>query len=125
MPLFNGNANVLATAVYPGDVIPLFNAETLTAPATSTVISLGGAAPFGIHQVSFQVQFASSPTASVAIFGSNIAPTSSGPTDGVAVGTAVTTQSAVVTTTAIFEFYWAVLASQSGGGALSVIAYVS
>jgi hypothetical protein len=123
MPLFNGFANNLATAVYCGDRITMFAAETLTAPATSIVIAIGSAA-VAVTEITFQSHFATSPTASLAVYGSNYYPTSSGPTNGLLQGT-ITTQDASVTVQSIYEFYWCVLNSQSGGGALSLIAMVS
>lgn len=125
MPLFNGNANNLATQVQPGDTITLFAAtDTLTAPAISTVIAPVDGGPVEREAITFQAHFASSPTASLTIKGSNFAPTSANPQHGITVGTAITTQDASVTATEAYAFYWASLDSQSGGGALTVIAHV-
>jgi hypothetical protein len=124
MPVFNGSANNLATQVQPGDTITLFAGETLTAPAVSFVIAPVDAGPVCRNAITFQAHFASTPTASLTIKGSNFPPTASGPQHGITVGTAITTQDGSVTATEGYAFYWVSLDSQSGGGALTVIAHV-
>lgn len=125
MPIFNGSANNLATQVQSGDTVTLFAAsDSLTAPAVSTVIAPVDAGPVQRSAITFQAHFATSPTASLTIKGSNFPPTSSGPQHGVTIGTAITTQDASVTATEAYAFYWASLDSQSAGGAVTVIAHV-
>jgi hypothetical protein len=125
MPVFNGSANNLATQVQPGDTVTLFAAsDTLTAPAVSTVIAPVDAGPVERSCITFQAHFASTPTASLTIKGSNFPPTSAGPQNGITIGAAITTQNAAVVDTAGYAFYWASLDSQSAGGAVTVIAHV-
>jgi hypothetical protein len=73
----------------------------------------------GVRQ--FTINFASSPTAVVKIFGSNTAPTSAGPDpNGFLLYTSTNTQADQYEDGFAYIFYWAELVSQSGGGALSV-----
>jgi hypothetical protein len=125
MPVFNGNANNLATQVQSGATVTLFAAtDTLVATNQSIVIAPVDAGPVERSAITFQAHFASAPTASLTIKGSNFAPTASGPQHGITIGTAITTQDASVTATEGYAFYWASLDSQTGGGALTVIAHV-
>jgi hypothetical protein len=124
MPIFNGNANNLATQVQSGDTVPLFAAtDSLTAPAVSTVIAPVDGGPVQRSAITFQAHFATTPTASLTIKGSNFSPTASGVQHGITIGT-ITTQDASVTDTGAYAFYWASLDSQTGGGALTVIAHI-
>ncbi len=123
MPVFNGSANNLATQVQPGDTITLF-ADTLAATAVSTVIAPVDGGPISRGAITFQAHFASAPTASLTIKGSNFPPTSAGPQNGITIGTAITTQNGSVTATEAYAFYWASLDSYSAGGVLTVIAHV-
>ena len=125
MPIFNGSANNLAIQVQSGDTVTLFAAsDSLTAPGVSTVIAPVDAGPVQRSAITFQAHFASAPTASLTIKGSNFPPTSSGPQHGITIGTAITTQDASVTATEAYAFYWTSLDSQSAGGAVTVIAHV-
>ena len=121
MPVFNGLQGIPYTDLRPGDSLALFDAETRAGGDVSTVIARGES-PSGSDQgITFQVHFASSPTASLTIKGSNVTPTSSGPQNGVTLKT-VTTQDDSYTDTARWAFYWASLDSYSAGDALTVIA---
>lgn len=125
MPAFNGNANILATLVSPGDTISLFAAtDTLTAPVNSFVLSVNDSAPFGRDLITFQGNFASSPTAVWEVYGSNTYPTSSAPQNGVLLYTSTNKQADNYTDNLAFAFYWAELVSQSAGGALTLTAHV-
>jgi hypothetical protein len=73
----------------------------------------------GVRQ--FQIGFASAPTAVVKIFGSNNAPTSSAPdSNGILLYTSTNTQNDNYVDGSAFAYYWAQLASQSAGGALTL-----
>jgi hypothetical protein len=125
MPIFAGNGP-LAVSVCSGTQITLFDAvaDSLTAPATSRVIAPVDSGPVQRGGITFQTQFASSPTAVVTIYGSNTPPTSVGPQNGVSLFTSTNKQADNYTDNLSFAFYWAVLTSQSGGGALSLIAHI-
>lgn len=120
MPVFNANDR-LTYSISIGDSINLFNAETLTAPANSIVVCIVQAGP-GVRGVrQFASSFASSPTAVVKIYGSNTAPTAAGPDpNGFLLFTSTSTQFDQYVDDNGFIFYWAQLASQSGGGAVTV-----
>ena len=112
-------------ALYPGDTYSLFStSDTLTAPAYSQVVFIdaAGLQPRGL--ATWTINFASSPTAVVKIFGSNTQPTSSAAQNGVLLYTSTNTQSDNYTDNVAFAFYWAELVSQSGGGALSLQVHV-
>jgi hypothetical protein len=131
MPLFNSFAASLAVGIAPGDTIPVFAAtDTLAAGSISTVI-----APSSGKQtrgnITWQGNFASSPTAVVTIYGSNNYPTgatgtSAGSVDSGAQSlyTFTNEQSFSQADNSTFAFYWAKLVSQSGGGALTLTAHV-
>jgi hypothetical protein len=101
----------------------LFTAETLTAPATSKVYALLDSGAVERRSVLFQASWATSPTASLVIYGSNTPPTAAGPQNGVALAT-LTANGAYQDLNG-FKFYWATLASQSAGGALTLTGHVS
>jgi hypothetical protein len=124
MPVFNQYNSNKGISVIPGSTVALFNAETLAAPAVSVVIAPADAGPVGRRAIQFSVDFASAPTASVSIWGSNQYPTTT-PVAGVQIGTSITTQHAGMTDTSGFAFYWAQLDSYAAGGALTVSAHVS
>lgn len=121
MPAFNQYGN-LTTSIGIGDSIALFANETLTAPVFSFVVTVQQSGPIvrGVRQ--FQINFASSPTAVVKLFGSNTAPTSSGPdAAGTVIYTSTNTQNDYYEDGNAFIYYWAELVSQSAGGKLTVI----
>ena len=121
MPAFNANDR-LTYCIPIGDMIDLFaSTDTLTAPVYSivTTIQQPGMQVRGVRQ--FTINFASSPTAVVKIYGSNIAPTSAGPDpNGFLLYTSTNTQADQYEDGFAYIFYWAELVSQSGGGALTV-----
>lgn len=113
-------------ALYSGDTYALFSSsDTLSAPAYSQVVTLGpsaGLQPRGI--ATFTIDFATSPTDSLIIYGSNTQPTSTAAQNGRALYTSTNTQHDSYTDNLAFTFYWAELASQSGGGAVTVTVHV-
>lgn len=121
MPIFNA-ADRLTSSICVGDSVQLFApADTLVAPVNSIVVCIQSAGPTvrGIRQ--FTMDFAASPTAVVEIFGSNTAPTAAGPDPlGFLLYTSTNKQSDTYSDGNAYIFYWAYLASQSGGGALTV-----
>ena len=130
MPVFN-SFGALVTAVAPGDTITLFAAsDTLVAGSISQVITpQSGKQTRGI--ITWQGNFATSPTAVVTIYGSNTYPTgatgtSAGNVDAgaQALNSFTNTQSFSQADNSTFAFYWAKLVSQSGGGALTLTAHV-
>ena len=124
MPAFNA-AVPGARAVSPGETYQLFAAETVAANATSVVIAPAGPDAWTRGIISFQQHFASGPTAVVVIYGSNDAPTSSGPTNGQVLQTFTNTQDASLSDNSGFAFYWAVVSGYSAGGKLTVSAHVA
>jgi hypothetical protein len=124
MPAFNGNQNGLATAVYPGDSINLFD-ETPVLGETSIVIAPVDSAPFGRKRISFTGQFAVAPTATILIYGSNTYPTTAGPQNGQLIGTWTNLLSNSQVDESGFAFYWAVVSAYSAGGNLTLTAHVS
>ena len=120
MPLFS----LPVIALYPGDTYALFAAtDTLAGGSNSQVITnvAAGLQPRGL--ITFQWSFASSPTAVVEIFGSNVQPTTA-PQKGTILYTSTNTQNDSYTDNLAFAFYWAQLVSQSGGGALTLTVHV-
>lgn len=116
MPLY-GSLSPL-TAVNPGESVALFNAEVLVAPATSMAVGSapgpGGAMDRGS---TFTIDFAAAPTSSVLIQASNIDVEA----DYQTLYTSASTQHDNYSVTVPFRFYRCKLASQSAGGALTVI----
>lgn len=117
MPAYNTpQAGGTLTSVIPGDSYTLFNAESLTAPISSIAFSRGES-PSGSDQgMTFQMSFASTPTAVVVIQGSNQDIDALYET----IWTSTNTQYDNYTDTTRWAFYRAKLVSQSGGGALTV-----
>jgi len=110
------------TAIQPGDGLYLWNAETPAAPQASIVLvrALG---PTGEAGITFSINFAAAPTDSLQILGSNKPPAAAFTlTDWESLYTSSNKQNDSYTDTARFEYYCAYLASQSAGGALTVIA---
>jgi len=125
MPIFN-DFGPLAIQAAGGDTINLFTASDVVAPGNnSRVIALLDAGPDSRQAISFQIVFATAPTAVVEIFGSNFPPTSAGPVNGIVLFTSTNTQNASYTDNSSFRFYWAQLVSQTAGGALQVLAHVN
>jgi len=111
-------AGGVLTSVCPGDQYFLFNAETPTAPQASVAFSRGSYQPADDAGITFQIIFASAPTASVTIQGSNVDSNA----DYVVLFTSTNKQFDSYTDTNRFQFYRANLASQSAGGAITVVA---
>jgi hypothetical protein len=107
-----------ATSLVPGDRLALFNAETVTAPQSSIAVARGyNPAGGAAVPMVFTIHFAAAPTASVLIQGSNVDVDAQYQT----VFTSTGLQDENYTDYGIFQFYRAQLASQSAGGALTVI----
>lgn len=110
--------------LFPGDIpYSLFAAETPTAPQASQVIARGPSPSRSDQGITFDIEFASSPTDSLQVLGSNVVPKSSFTSgDWNTLYTSSNKQKDSYTDTARFRFYSVYLASQSGGGAVTVIA---
>lgn len=120
MPQFNGFQSSPYVSMVPGESIALFNVEAVAAGYVSQVICRAGI-PSGDGAITFDSSFASAPTASVTILGSNFTPTPAGPQNGIVLAT-ITTQNTFYTDTNRFAYYWAVVNSYSAGGPYSLIA---
>lgn len=110
--------NVL-TALYPGSgPYYLFNAETPTAPQASIAFNRAFSASLNDNGTTFQIIFASAPTSSVLIQGSDI------DVDGdyLTLYTSTSKQFDSYTDVQRFSFYRAKVATQSAGGAITVVA---
>lgn len=121
MPAFNANDR-LTYCIPVGDAIDLFAAADVLTPSVNSIvctIQQPGPGVRGVRQ--FTINFASSPTAVVKIYGSNTAPTSAGvDPNGFLLYTSTNTQADQYDDGFAYIFYWAQLTSQSGGGALTV-----
>ena len=125
MPQFVSASSVLnLVQVWPGSTIVVFDsvADVLTPPATSRVLCPTDAGGVERGAITFDAFWATTPTASLVIYGSNTPPTSAGPQNGIVLGTL--TANGTFTDTGAHAYYWAYLASQTAGGALSLTAHV-
>lgn len=122
MPLYS----LPVIALYPKDSYTLFSAsDTLVAGSNSQIITIGAAGPVPRGVMTFQGDFASSPTAAYEILGSNTQPTATAPDpNGTVLYTSTNKQHDNYTDNLGFTFYWAQLVSQSGGGALTLTVHV-
>lgn len=120
MPNFNGLLIPPYTDLRDGEQIFLWNAESPAAAANSIVITRGMGYD-NANGILFQLDFASSPTASVTILGSNFTPPASGPINGITLATLTTIDSAYQDTNS-YAFYWANIVSVSAGEPLTLIA---
>lgn len=120
MPNFNGLQIPPYTDLRLGEQIYLWNNESPAAGANSIVITRGES-PASNRGITFQLDFASAPTASVTIQGSNFTPPASGPINGITLATLNTIDSAY-NDTGSYAFYWANIVSVSGGEPLTLIA---
>jgi hypothetical protein len=101
-------------AVYPGQQYAMFNAESPTPAQASASVTI----PKHTNvPIAFTVAFATSPTDSLVIQGSMVDVDASYQT----LYTSTNTQKDVYLDYGKFQFYRANLASQSGGGAVTVI----
>ena len=116
LPSAVGATGQLATMLVPGDALTLFNAETLTAPQASIAISIGPAVGGGYAPLTFDIEFAAAPTATVAIQGAMNDVDSAYQT----LYTSTSLQQDNYADYGKFRFYRAKLLTQSAGGALTV-----
>ncbi len=116
MPAYS--ATLAPTSLGPGDSLYLFAAaDTITPPESSIVVApVRGAA--GCKQLTFQIAFASAPTASVVIQASNV--NADADFETVWTWSANNQFDNYTDGFAGWLFYRAKVVSQSGGGALSV-----
>lgn len=128
MPQYNPWTSTVGLQVAPGDLITLFSpADVLAAGNVSNVIFPVDSGPVARSAITFQTQFASTPTAVVEIFGSNTPPTQGAggaPQNGVLLYTSTNKQSDSYTDNLAFNCYWMQLVSQSAGGTLTATASV-
>jgi hypothetical protein len=122
MPKFN-TAQPVAQAIAPGDTILLFSAEAVASNQNSIVAAIADSGPMASNNRTFQINWASVPTANVLLYGSNTGPTTSGPQNGQLLYT-LNTQSASQTDNSAFAFYWAQVTAYSAGGNLTVSLHV-
>lgn len=121
MPPFNGLGvtSCPATSICSGVQLTMVNAETPAAGYVSIVLSR--ALDSQDKAVTFTVSWASSPSATVEILGSNIAPTVNGfDPNGFIVATGAT--QSWEASDGLYRFYQVKVAAYSSGGALTVIA---
>lgn len=119
MPVYGvpQSGGVLA-CISPGESITLFNAETLTAPQASVAFNRGNSPSLSDQGTTFQILFATAPTSTLAIQGSNVDVDAA----YVTLFTSTSKQQDSYTDTQRFAFYRAKLLTQSAGGAVTVIA---
>jgi hypothetical protein len=127
MPLFGAaQAGGQLTSLIPGEVLSLFAADSVTAPQASMAVSRGyspgGFTNFGI---TFQITFASSPTAVTQILGTNVYQYPGKAfvlTEWTVLYTSTNLQSDSYTDAGASRFYCGYVVSQSGGGAITLTA---
>lgn len=105
-----------ATALYAGDELNLFNAETPAAPQASIAVALPKAPVGGYAPIVFDIEFAAAPTDSLLIQGAMVDTDSAYQT----LYTSTNLQQDNYQDLGGFQFYRAKLASQSAGGAVTV-----
>lgn len=111
------------TAVIPGDNLTLFNSETVAALVASIVLARAMGRGDADQGVTFFIEFAAAATDSLQILGTNKLPAAAfNLNDWVSLYTSTNKQQDSYTDTGRFAYYCAYLASQSGGGKLTVIA---
>ena len=122
MPAYGSLPGGIGTAVQAGDSLPMFNNDTLGVPKTSIVLARA-LSPYPSSALSFSINFAAAPTASVQILGSNKVPASTFTlTDWSSLYTSSNKQSDSFTDPNNFTYYCVYVPSQSAGGALTVVA---
>lgn len=114
---FPNAANNLTT-VQPGDTFVLFSAESPTPPQASVAFCRGQAPGTGVASpIVFQATWATTPTAQMDVQGSNTDVDAAYLSLG-----SITTQDGFYSDAGGFRFYRGRLVSQSGGGAVTLIA---
>lgn len=117
MPLYGvAQAGGVLTCLIPGDSMTLFAAETLTAPQASVAFNRGESPSGNDQGCTFQILFATAPTSTLAIQGSNLDVDA----DYVTLFTSTSKQQDGYTDTGRWAFYRAKLLTQSAGGAVTV-----
>ena len=110
--------NLLPTALQPGDSMALFNAESPTAPKASIAFARGYNPGGGAtNPIVFTASWATTPTATLNIQGSNVDSDAQYQT----LGTITNLSPAYYADAGGFAFYRVQLASQSAGGAITVL----
>ena len=123
LPVGVGTTVAGPTACIPGDSLALFNNETVTAAQASIVMARANSPSDSDAGTTFFMEFASAPTSSLEILGSNKPPAAVfNANDWVVLATSTNKQQDSYTDTARFAYYCAYLVSQSAGGKLTVIA---
>lgn len=124
MPLYGAPQSGGLTMLSPGEATTLFAAaDTITAPQASIAFCRGASPVADDAGTTFQIEFASSPTDSLEILGSNKAPAASFVVeDWVVLATSSDKESDLYTDTGRWAYYCAYLVTQSGGGACTVLA---
>ena len=122
MPDYGAAQSGGLTVLYPGDAMELFASESPDAPQASMVFARGQSAVETDAGSTFQTEFASSPTSVVEILGSNQMPGLDFTlADWAVLYTSTDKISDSYTDTGRWAYYCAYLASQSGGGAVTVL----
>ncbi len=118
MPVFNPLLafGSLVTGVAVGETYNMVNAETVADGYVSMPIT-----PLdqSYRNISFTANFATTPTATVILYGSNTYPNLAGPQNGVVISTFTNANGSIADNSG-FEFYWIGVTAYSGGGALTV-----
>lgn len=115
MPNYNASGTVYA--LYPGDEITLFDAETPTAPQASQQVAMQPNKDGGPAALAVQVSYASAPTATLDIQAANV----DADANYVTIGSSQNTQHDLVEIGSSAAFIRVNLASQSAGGAVTVV----
>lgn len=127
MPLFGiPQAGGQLTSVVPGTTLTLFAAtDTVTAPQASIAFSRGYSPGAGGFPITFQIGFAATPTAVTQILATNVYQYPGKAfvlTDWTVVYTSTNLQTDSYTDIGVSLCYCAYVVSQSGGGAITVVA---
>lgn len=126
MPLYGtAQGGGVLTTLIPGELLTLFSAESLTAPQASIAVNRGFGPGAGGFPITFQILYASSPTAVMQVLATNVSQfpgKSFVLSEWVVVYTSTNLQTDAYTDAGASQFYCAYLVSQSGGGAVTVTA---
>ena len=112
----NPTAGLNLSVVQPGDSYVLFNGEVITPPQASVAFVRGNSISESDQGMTFQMSFATAPTAVLVIQGSNVDLDAAYET----LWTSTNTQYDNYTDTTRWTYYRAKLVSQSAGGAVTV-----